>query len=208
MESKVKELKLIKKDLYSVTFDNGDIIECTQDLVLKYRLVKGKVIKDIDKVYEDILVYTYYTKAINYLSLSLKSKYKMKLYLLDKGASLEISEQVIELLNEKNLLDDYKYFLNFSNHLVLKSYGKFYIEQRGILEKIDSNIINQVLSNISFNLYLENAIIVSRKQIRNYSKLNEYDKKIKLMNYLYKRGYSKDIIDIAIDEVSNERGTI
>jgi SOS response regulatory protein OraA/RecX len=85
------------------------------------------------------------------------------------------------------------------DYYIRKCYGKYYIEEYGKSEGIDSNIISNVLSTIPDSFYLENLKILLEKRRRIKS-----EDKNKTVKYLLSRGYPYDLIK-KIGDLDEER---
>ena len=67
-----------KKNKYEVTFSNDEKIVCNEDMIVKFRLVKGKELS-LD-TYKNIRIsasyFDFYDKALSYIAKGPKSKNK------------------------------------------------------------------------------------------------------------------------------------
>lgn len=204
----ITQIKALNKTKYVISFSNDSNLSCNEDLIINYNLFKNKEITDT--LYNELLsksiVYDYYTKAISYLSKGLKSKNKIYNYLVSKDSSKKVALEVIDLLLSKNLLNDSEYFKLLTNHYITKGYGPLYIKLKGIEEKIDSNIIQEVLDNINEEEYKTYLVEFGLKKIKELSNKEKDNQKIKMKvkNYLYQRGYQFDMINDSIERIFNE----
>lgn len=191
---------------YKVTFSNDDSYLLNEELVLEYRLVKDKEIADdmLDEILAKENEYDLYLKTLNYLSKHDVSTFKIKKYLLTKGATNEEIENIIYKLNQKKLINDKNYFINLVNHLVDKCYGRNYIYYRLDEEKIDKSIIDEVMSSIDSTTYLDNIYKVSRKWLKNSKEIDVFKKYEKLKVYLSNHGFETPIIIKVSEELKHE----
>lgn len=204
----MKVLKYKKiKNKYRVYFDNDIKIDLNDNIILKYELLLKKEIDNntfdqlvLDNNKEDI-----YNKAVNYISIKIRSKEEIYNYLNKKGYDKEDINNAINRLEKNNLIND---------DLYIKSYihDRFYLSSDG-LNKIKNNLINLRLDESIIDKYIDE---IDRKDI--LDKLNKLvDKKIKssknysgnilklrLVNYFYELGYSKD----DIEEVLNNKSLV
>jgi len=135
-------------------------------------------------------------KILNYISSGDKtqSEIKKKINIYPK----EIQEKILEMLNEYNLISD----KNFAERFVLESlevkfYGKLKIKSDLKSKNISSEIICDVLENISDEQELESACRFIKK-LRGEIKLDKIKAK------LYRRGFSGDIISRVIKKFLDE----
>lgn len=195
-----------KKNKYEVTFSNDEKVVCNEDMIVKFRLVKGKELS-LD-TYKNIRIsasyFDFYDKALSYIAKGPKSKNKIYLYLMNKECAKEHANLIIEELSNKKLIDDFKYFEMLASHYLRKNYGQIYIRQKGIEEKIDKNIIEEVLNDIDYDIYLENARTLALKKYNTIKAKDSYERKIKLKNYLLSRGYTYEIINEVTGGLNDE----
>lgn len=192
-----------KGKLYKLIFSNNTELICNEELIVNNLLRNGKEI-DLDfyhKLFSEANIYNFYDKALSYLSRGLKSEYKIYNYLINKEATKEEALSVINILKDKKLLDDYKYFDSLANYYLRNLYGPFYIEQKGKLEHIDCKIIQEVLNNIDFCELENNIEILLNKYIRTQREKDINKLKLKLKKYLYTRGFSVEMINKKVGEL-------
>ena len=201
----MKVLKYKKvKNKYRVYFDNDIKIDLYDDIILKYELLLKKEIdnKTFDKLVLDNNKEDIYEKAINYISIKIRSREEIYNYLNKKGYEKEDIVNTIDRLEKNKLIND---------DLYIKSYihDRFYLSSDG-LNKIRNYLINLKLDESIIDKYIEE---IDREDI--IDKLNKLiDKKIKsnrnysgnilkmrLINYFIEQGYNKsDIEDILKDK--------
>lgn len=195
-----------KKNKYEVTFSNDEVLFASENLVLKHRLVKGHEVEisSYEKIRKEALYFDYYDKALAYLSRGLKSKYKIYLYLIEKECKEEYACKIIDELENRKILNDQKYADMLANHYLNKGYGPIYIKNRAYSEKIKKEFIEESLSNIQYDEFLNEAKRLVKKRMINYKKYNQFELKMKLKNYLLTRGFDSYMISLAIEGGLNE----
>ena len=124
----MKVLKYKKiKNKYRVYFDNDLKIDLNDNIILKYELLLKKEIdqKTFDKMILDNNKEDIYNKAVNYISIKIRSKEEIYDYLNKKGYEKEDIVNTIDRLKKNNLLND---------DLYIKSYihDKFYLSSDGL----------------------------------------------------------------------------
>lgn len=208
MNMKITHIKALNKTRYDIYFSNNTTLSCNEELIVAYMLHKDITIDDVTyaELLEKAVVYDYYSKALSYISKGLKSKFKVYTNLLNKGATKEEALEVIKLLEHKLLISDLVYFKMFANYTLEQGYGPLYIKMKGLEEHIESNIISEVLDDISEDKYIPylDKLIEKYYNTKKGKDGNDYKFKIKLKNYLYQRGYMLDMINVRVREVLNE----
>ena len=207
MNMKITHIKALNKTRYNIYFSNDTILSCNEELIVAYRLRSDMVIDDLEyaEILEKAVVYDYYSKALNYISKGLKSKFKVYTNLVDKGATKEEASEVVTLLEKKSLISDLVYFKTYSHYSLEQGYGPLYIKMKGLQEQIDSSIISSVLDEISDSEYIPYLDKLINKYLdTKKGKEDKYKFEMKLKNYLYQRGYKFDMINSRVREVLNE----
>jgi regulatory protein len=195
----MKVLKYKKvKNKYRVYFDNDIKIDLYDDIILKYELLLKKEIDNntFDKLVLDNNKEDIYNKALNYISIKIRSKEEIYNYLNKKGYEKEDINNTINRLEKNKLIND---------DLYIKSYihDRFYLSSDG-LNKIRNYLINLKLDESIIDKYIDE---IDREEV--LDKLNKLvDKKIKsnrnysgnvlrmrLCSYFIEQGYNKSDIE-------------
>ena len=147
----MKKISKIKKNnnKYTIILSDNSSLSFYSDTLIKYNLLKPRKISD--KELEKIINYNNfieaYNKALKYISFKVRTKKEIKDKLCNYNKN--IVHDVIKKLDELGFLDERKYVEAFVNDEInLGNKGPFYIKSR--LEKLnlDSNLIDEVISNV------------------------------------------------------------
>ena len=184
------------KEVFEVVFEDET------KLLLNYNIFeKYKVSVDMDFSENEIQEMKYFSdieraksRAINYISGKLKTKYEVRLKLKEKDFTEDIIDEVIDILEKEEYLNDRLYCEVFiEDKKQLNGYGK---------NKIKSLLIQKGVSKSVFEEEFDNALKMGIKKLNLLS--NEEDvfkKKQKLINYLAYRGFSFDVINDVLREI-------
>lgn len=177
------------KDKYKVTLGDESIL-VTEETVLKFRLFNSKELDNLDEIKKYDLFENYKNKAISYQFRYAKNSKEVISYLLDKDLDYEEASLIVEDLINKKILNDQIIANNVASSLARNSNGLLMIKMKLKNRQFDDNIIDIAIDNISeddYNLGLEKII---KKANNKYDKLNDdYLKKNKIKEYLYRHGY-------------------
>jgi len=136
-----------------------------------------------------------YNQAIFYLSFRPRSQYETHTYLAKKDYSSKAIELVLQKLEDKQLVDDYKFAVSWveSRNLTKpSSKQKLIAELRQ--KKIDRTIIDKVMNTIDEEVEIEIITgIIAKKQ----RQLKYHDSE-KLIAYLLRQGFSYNKIKKAL----------
>lgn len=205
----MKKISKIKKNnnKYTIILSDNSSLSFYSDTLIKYNLLKPRDISD--KELEEIINYNDYTEAYNKALTYISYKQRTKKEIKDKlcNYSNDVSDKVIEKLDELGLLDEKKYIEAFINDQInLGNKGPFYIKKE--LEKLNINsyYIDEFLNNIKDDIWIEKVRKIVDKKINTNRKLPKERLLLKIKNDLIMLGYSKNIIDKVLNEVVIEDG--
>ena len=200
----MKKISKIKKNnnKYTIILSDNSSLSFYSDTLIKYNLLKPRDISD--KELEEIINYNDYIEAYNKALIYISYKQRTKKEIKDKlcNYSNDVSDKVIEKLDELGLLDEKRYIEAFINDQInLGNKGPFYIKKE--LEKLNINsyYIDEFLNNIKDDIWIEKVKKIIYKKINTNRKLPKERLLLKIKNDLILLGYSKNIIDKVLSNV-------
>src|SRR5690554_824582 len=163
-------------------------IKLEPEVVHKYRLYSSSEVANLELVILDNQYYFYYKMALKRLS-SMQSEYMLRKYLIEKGISKPVLNQVITELYKLRYLDDYEYALNYKD---LKQYqwGPRKIEANLLTNGVNKEIINEVIELIDEEEILDNLLSKELRKIK--SSIKSFEQK--LIRKYYNKGFTLNII--------------
>ncbi len=193
------------KEVFEVVFEDET------KLLLNYNIFeKYKVSVDMDFSENEILEMKYFSdieraksRAINYISGKLKTKYEVRLKLKENGFAEDVIDGVLDILEKEEYLNDKVYCEIFiEGKKKLNGYGKNKIKSLLIQKGISKNIFEDFLNEFEYDEEFDNALKMGIKKLELLS--NEEDnfkKKQKIINYLTYRGFGFDVINDVLKEI-------
>ena len=193
------------KEVFEVIFEDET------KLLLNYNIFeKYKVSVDMDFSENEILEMKYFSdieraksRAINYISGKLKTKYEVRLKLKENGFAEDVIDEVLDILEKEEYLNDKVYCEIFiEDKKKLNGYGKNKIKSLLIQKGISKNIFEGFLNEFEYDEEFDNALKMGIKKLELLS--NEEDnfkKKQKIINYLAYRGFGFDVINDVLKEI-------
>lgn len=187
------------KEVFEVVFEDET------KLLLNYNIFeKYKVSVDMYFSEDEILEMKYFSdieraksRAINYISGKLKTKYEVRLKLKENGFAEDVIDEVLDILEKEEYLNDKVYCEIFiEDKKKLNGYGKNKIKSLLIQKGISKNIFEDFLNEFEYDEEFDNALKMGIKKLELLS--NEEDnfkKKQKIINYLTYRGFGFDVIN-------------
>ena len=193
------------KEVFEVVFEDET------KLLLNYNIFeKYKVSVDMDFSENEILEMKYFSdieraksRAINYISGKLKTKYEVRLKLKENGFAEDVIDEVLDILEKEEYLNDKVYCEIFiEDKKKLNGYGKNKIKSLLIQKGISKNIFEGFLNEFEYDEEFDNALKMGIKKLELLS--NEEDnfkKEQKIINYLAYRGFGFDVINDVLKEI-------
>ena len=193
------------KEVFEVVFEDET------KLLLNYNIFeKYKVSVDMYFSEDEILEMKYFSdieraksRAINYISGKLKTKYEVRLKLKENGFAKDVIDEVLDILEKEEYLNDKVYCEIFiEDKKKLNGYGKNKIKSLLIQKGISKNIFEGFLNEFEYDEEFDNALKMGIKKLELLS--NEEDnfkKKQKIINYLTYRGFGFDVINDVLKEI-------
>lgn len=193
------------KEVFEVVFEDET------KLLLNYNIFeKYKVSVDMYFSEDEILEMKYFSdieraksRAINYISGKLKTKYEVRLKLKENGFAEDVIDEVLDILEKEEYLNDKVYCEIFiEDKKKLNVYGKNKIKSLLIQKGISKNIFEDFLNEFEYDEEFDNALKMGIKKLELLS--NEEDnfkKKQKIINYLTYRGFGFDVINDVLKEI-------
>ena len=193
------------KEVFEVVFEDETRLLLNYNIFEKY-----KVSVDMDFSEDEILEMKYFSdieraksRAINYISGKLKTKYEVRLKLKENGFAEDVIDEVLDILEKEEYLNDKVYCEIFiEDKKKLNGYGKNKIKSLLIQKGISKNIFEGFLNEFEYDEEFDNALKMGIKKLELLS--NEEDnfkKKQKIINYLAYRGFGFDVINDVLKEI-------
>ena len=208
---KIKKIAKVKDDKYIITFENDEIIETFDDVILKYRLLPKK---DVDiKLFTNIELDTNidktYFKVVKMVSKKMKSKKEISDYI----DSLEINDYekniIIDKLITNKIIDDLRFAKAYAfDRFNLSSDGVNLIRKKLIDFGIESNYIEEALDTIKEIDVLNKLDRLMKKKISYNTKYSDYILKQKVYEYFINLGYDSNDIINSFEKNKLENNTI
>lgn len=195
----IKNLKKSKKK-YIVTIENDDYT-FNENIVVKYRLVKGKEITEetLKEAISENDYDTIYLKTEKYAITYRKSEKEIVRYLKNKSCDNKTIQKIISKLRSLKLIDDSSLVIDLANSLVKKYNGKKMIEAKLIQKGFNDELIKTAIDNIDYDTYIKALEKLYLKVKDKYNKYDDYIRINKIKSYLVSRGYTyNDIANIKI----------
>lgn len=201
----IEKIKQLKSGLYQLDLDNQQQLQVSEDVLVKFRMLKGKELttEEIEQI-KQASMYDYgLQQALNYLSYQLRTEKEIRQYLVQKEIASEDISKIIQYLKTQKLLDDFAYAQSYlRTSLRLSDKGPLVIRQKLGEKGIDEKIILQVL--IEYTPELQLAIVKKSmtKMLQRSSQKSHYQQLQKIKLAFVQKGFSYGLIETAMQELA------
>jgi regulatory protein len=181
-----------------------------EDVLIKYQLKKGLELDEFSLMeihYHDDIRKAY-NSAISYLAKRMRSVKEIKDYLLKKEIEDPVIQEVIHKLTDQKYIDDQEYaFLYVRTQINTTDKGPGLIQMELKERGIEQRFIETALKPYTFDLQVEKTTNISEKFFKKYSKDSKRVLKQKLETLLVRKGYSFDVINMALSTIDIDKQT-
>ena len=202
---KIEKYKKLTNGMYQVFFDNYDNVILHEDVILKYELLIKKEIdeKSLENIINENNKYIGIDFAMKYLAKKMRSIKEIDDYLKKNNIDKNTREDIISILKKNNYLNDLEYSKAFINDkIILSNDGPNKIKTKLMELGVDKDIVDESILIFSDELQIEKINKISNKLINVNKTKSSNMLKNKIIDYLYRLGYSKEIINKCIDDIS------
>lgn len=209
MFMEITKFKKLSSGRYKVTLDNNDSFIVYEDLILKYNLLITKSIDEdlITKLEEENMSYSAYYYAINSLNSRFKSKYDMEKTLKNKY-DIDINPIINKLL-EQGYLNDISYTKSRINEdIITTNWGPRKIKSDLLKHGIENDIIDNELIIFTKELEIERIDKIVNKLLKSNKSRGGYVLRTKIFNDLMNLGYTKEYINIVLNDKNYDNSDI
>jgi len=193
MKQTITDLKLDRRNRGRVRVYLNHGFAFTVNLLDAANLKKGCEISDekISKLRYKHDRYEAFIRSIKYISYRLLSRREVEQYLTAKRFSPKIIDDTITRLTDEKLLNDTVFaqsWINNRNKFKPRATTalRFELMQKGV----DKDIIETVLADVDDEVL---ACTIVERKLGQWCKLNRKDAKVKIFNYLRRRGFNYEI---------------
>ncbi|MBO1515571.1 recombination regulator RecX [Metabacillus bambusae] len=179
-----------------------------QDVFIKYNLQKGKELDefDISEIQYGDEIKKAYNKALEFLSYRMRSIKEVEDHLRKKEYNDAIIQEVIFKLKEYRYVDDLEFALAYvRTQWQTNGKGPSVIKRELAGKGIEQAFIEQALLQYTQSAQIEEAVNHAEKVLKKNNKLSNVQLKQKLEQHIMRKGFSYDIISIALEEVKVEQ---
>lgn len=204
----IKQIKVGKNNFYTVTFETGEKVKVSEDLLVRYRLLKGTEITP--ELFEELKSSAGFDMglqmAYNYVSYQLRSELEMLQYLKKKEISVQDAQRVIERLKELRLIDDLVFAQSYvRTQIRMSDKGPFHLTQQLKQKGIPEDFILQALDLYSEETQNDVALKAAEKIWNKNHSRSHRENLNKVRSTLMQKGFGAEVIQFVLGELPQEK---
>lgn len=197
-----------RKGRYNIYLDEEYAFPVDEAVLVKHVLFKGmEITKEFQKQLEQEDNFSKaFSRAVNYLSYSLRSEKEVRDDLVDHEFSLETAVDVIEKLKEMKYIDDLTYAESYTRTAAnLNGKGPYNIRQELKKRGVKETIIEQALLEYPMEQRIENGVAAAEKALKRTQRSSSKEANNKVRQSLMQKGFNKDEITEILAQVETEK---
>jgi len=205
--STILKIERIKRSRgwYSVVLEGGEYFAVNEEMVFRERFKEGDNLSE--KRIEELRLEGAEKKgreiAFSSLARRERSEKEIRQRLMRRGIEKKAEDKVVSDLKKYDYLDDRNFSVKFvQNYLNRKPAGRklvgFELSKHGIPDQLKEEVLEDVFSKIDERELARKALEKKRKSYKNVS---PDMKKKKISDFLFRRGFTWDLIKETIDEM-------
>ena len=205
---KVTKVEKDKGNFYQISFDNKQKIRVSEDLLVRFRLLKDSEVDDatLAEIKKNAGYDVGIQMAMNYISYQLRTEQEMYRYLKDKEINLEDSKKIIHRMKELRLIDDVNYGKSYiRTQMRLSDKGPQSVMQKLRQKGLKDEVIQQVMGMYTKEAQFDIAYKTAEKSLKTIRGKSHKETLQKLRVKLMQKGFSADIISQVMAELPNEK---
>lgn len=193
---------------YNIFLDGNYSFSVDEEVLARFQLMKGKELSELDITeinYEDE-IRKGVNSAIHYLSFRMRSEREVRDYLKQKEYPEPAIQEVIHKLYQLKYINDVEFAIAFVRTQVNTTKKGPSVLIRELKEKgISETNIDIAMKEYPMDAQLSHATALIEKTIKQNQKLSERSLKQKIEQNLLRKGFSGEMIQMAMNEVTIEK---
>jgi len=189
-----------------VELDTGESLMLPFNVFSMYPISAGKIVDSLlyQQLKEESGRFTCRQQALNYLATRSRSEQEVRTYLIKKGFSKDIINEILIGIKEKGYIDDYDYAIRFINSKKrAKIVGQNLLKRDLFKKGVDKNLIRKALKETGADLTDPDEIYgLALKKMKSLE--NKKNKIAKLIFFLKSKGFEDDVIRAVMDRIGNK----
>ncbi len=186
--------------------DTGESLILPPEVFSMYSISAGKIVDSLlyQQLKEESARFTCKLQALNFLAVRSRSEQEVRNYLIKKGFSKDIINEILTAIKDRGYINDYDYAVRYiSSKKKSKVIGQNLLKRDLYRKGIDKNLIRKAIKETGADLTDPEEIYkLALKKMKNLE--NKKNKISKLIFFLRQKGFEEESIRSVIDRFSDE----
>ncbi len=212
-EKKVPEITMIqvqkrRKDRFNIYVDGEYSFPVSEAVLLKTGLHKGMALtkERQEEIERENNAYLAYTIAVDYLSYGLRSEKEVRTKLRDNEIEPRFIGEAIERLRDQQYINDQIYGESYTRTAAnINRKGPRVIAQDLKMKGLSEEQIQISLEQYPEEQQLENAVHLGERSFNKQRRNSNRDAFMKVKMHLQQKGYDRDLIDLAFEQINTKK---
>ncbi|NOU93354.1 recombinase RecX [Paenibacillus sp. LMG 31456] len=194
------------KERYNLFIDEQFACSVHEDILIKYRLVKGTMInlKEMNEIAEAEDKQRAYLDAVRLLASRLRTQHELTIRLKQKGYEAPLISNTIERLKREQYLDDQLFADQLTKQRInSQKKGRNWVKQELKQKGLNPEQITQAIDQIDEDAEYRSAFDLGSRKYHSEANKDIQKAKRKTMMFLQRRGYSLGIISRVMKAISS-----
>ena len=203
----VAKVAKAKHGFYEVDLSDGNSLKVSEDLLIKFRLLKGMELdeKDVEEIKKNAHYDIGVQFALNYISYQLRSEKEVRSYLKEREIPSFDREKIIRHLKDLSVLDDKVYGESYvRTQMRLSDKGPSALKQQLQQKGLKPEVIDAALSLYNEKIQFSVAQRAAEKALKKIHNKSFKETKQKLQLSLRQKGFSGDVASAVLDSLELE----
>lgn len=193
-----------QKQRYHIDVEGEYAITVHEDILVKYNLFKGT---ELDEAFcREVLIaeekHKAYLGALRYLGIRPRTSSQLHSYLVEKGFSTQIAEEICQRCKNHGYIDDEAFAKQWvDERLRLKPRSPYMLRMELTQRGVDRAIVEDAVRGVSRQAELDAARALIEKKVRRIEGAPNPDEERKLLSMLMRKGFSHAIIQQMREEL-------
>ncbi|TDF98352.1 recombinase RecX [Paenibacillus piri] len=194
------------KDRYNLYIDEQFACSIHEDILIKYRLVKGVEVSrnEMNEIAQAEDKQRAYLDAVRLLASRLRSEQELTFRLKQKGYDGRLITDTLERLKREKYIDDRLFAEQLAKQRIgSQKKGRNWVKQELKQKGVKPEQINQAIEQIDEDTEYSSALELALKKYRTEAAADVLKAKRKAIAFLQRRGYSSGVISKVMKQIGS-----
>lgn len=179
-----------------------------EDILVEFNLRKGLELDEVmmNKLMHQDTLHKSYSKVISYLGYRMRTEKEIRDYLVKDEVDEEHIEKIIDMLNERNLIDDQEFAMMFvRSRIQTTTKGPGIVKQELRAKGVSNAYAMHATELYTYDVQYEKTSKLVEKRLRRNSKDSFTKQRQQIQALLMRNGFDGDVIQDVLRDIDDEK---